>query len=208
MIDVSDSISPFLKKISRNNLQFNILIFPHLCTLIKQLIPLSNIKMFPDFRIGLFFYIDLYLPIGIYYCIRRYLFCFLNISNWTMEKKYSVLMILSFAFSLTSFISLSSQDQQEKITGTWNFTVETSAGSGSPVFVFNQETETSFTGTYKGQLGESPVKGTINGKEVKFSFTVNDNLIEYSGTREGNSMKGTVKLGSMAEGTFQATRKE
>jgi hypothetical protein len=118
------------------------------------------------------------------------------------------LFMLSAATMLSSFNSWHKSLPQEKITGTWNFTVETSAGSGSPVFVFNQETETSFTGTYKGQLGEAPVKGTINGKEVKFSFTVNDNLIEYSGTRDGNSMKGTVKLGSMAEGTFQATRKE
>jgi hypothetical protein len=98
--------------------------------------------------------------------------------------------------------------QQAKLTGTWNFSVETSAGSGSPTFVFNQETETSFTGTYKGQLGEAPVKGTINGKEVKFSFTVNDNLIEYTGTWDGNNMKGTVKLGTMAEGTFTAIKKE
>ena len=118
------------------------------------------------------------------------------------------LFMLSAATMLSSFNSWHKSLPQEKITGTWNFTVETSAGSGSPVFVFNQETETSFTGTYKGQLGEAPVKGTINGKEVKFSFTINDNLIEYSGTRDGNSMKGTVKLGSMAEGTFQATRKE
>jgi len=99
-------------------------------------------------------------------------------------------------------------DQQSKLTGTWNFSVETSAGSGSPIFVFNQETETSFSGTYKGQLGEAPVKGTINGKEVKFSFTVSDNLIEYTGTWEGNNMKGSVKLGTMAEGTFTAIKKE
>ena len=118
------------------------------------------------------------------------------------------LFMLSSATIFSSFNTWKISLPQEKITGTWNFTVETSAGSGSPVFVFNQETESSFTGTYKGQLGEAPVKGTIKGKEVKFSFTVNDNLIEYTGIRDGNSMKGTVKLGSMAEGTFQATRKE
>lgn len=118
------------------------------------------------------------------------------------------ILMLSATSLLLSFVTGEKSIPQEKISGTWNFTVETSAGSGSPVFVFNQETETSFTGTYKGQLGEAPVKGTINGKEVKFSFTVNDNLIEYTGTRDGNSMKGTVKLGSMAEGTFQATRKQ
>jgi hypothetical protein len=126
-----------------------------------------------------------------------------------MKKNILLYMLMFSATSLLlSFDTGEKNIPQEKITGTWNFTVETSAGSGSPIFVFNQETETSFTGTYKGQLGEAPVKGTINGKEVKFSFTVNDNLIEYTGTRDGNSMKGTVKLGSMAEGTFQATRKE
>ena len=126
-----------------------------------------------------------------------------------MKKNILLYMLMISATSLLfSFNTGEKSIPQEKLTGTWNFTVETSAGSGSPVFIFNQETETSFTGTYKGQLGEAPVKGTINGKEVKFSFTVNDNLIEYTGTRDGNSMKGTVKLGSMAEGTFQATRKE
>lgn len=126
-----------------------------------------------------------------------------------MKKNILLYMLMFSATSLLlSFDTGGKNIPQEKITGTWNFTVETSAGSGSPVFIFNQETETSFTGTYKGQLGEAPVKGTINGKEVKFSFTVNDNLIEYTGTRDGNSMKGTVKLGSMAEGNFQATRKE
>ena len=126
-----------------------------------------------------------------------------------MKKNMALyLFMLSAATMLASFNTWHKSLPQEKLTGTWNFTVETSAGSGSPVFIFNQETETSFTGTYKGQLGEAPVKGTINGKEVKFSFTINDNLIEYNGTRDGNSMKGTVKLGSMAEGTFQATRKE
>jgi hypothetical protein len=117
-------------------------------------------------------------------------------------------MILALSVMLICLITSFTPVQQAKLTGTWNFTVETSAGSGSPTFIFNQETETSFTGSYKGQLGEAPVKGTINGKEVKFSFTINDNLIEYSGSWDGNNMKGTVKLGSMAEGTFNATRKE
>ena len=116
--------------------------------------------------------------------------------------------IIPFLLGLTFFTSAGLFTQQSKLTGTWNFTVETSAGSGSPTFVFNQETETSFTGTYKGQLGEAPVKGTINEKEVKFSFTVSDNLIEYTGTWEGNNMKGSVKLGTMAEGTFTAIKKE
>ena len=122
-----------------------------------------------------------------------------------MKNFRPLALFLTFLFIFSSSTLFA---QQAKLTGTWNFSVETSAGSGSPTFIFNQETETSFTGTYKGQLGEAPVKGTINGKEVKFSFTVNDNLIEYTGTWDGNNMKGTVKLGTMAEGTFTAIKKE
>jgi hypothetical protein len=125
-----------------------------------------------------------------------------------MRKQFSILLISPFLILLNCIISSGTKAQQSKLTGTWNFSVETSAGSGSPIFVFNQETETSFTGTYKGQLGEAPVKGTINGKEVKFSFTVSDNLIEYTGTWEGNYIKGSVKLGTTAEGTFTAIKKE
>jgi hypothetical protein len=125
-----------------------------------------------------------------------------------MKRSNLVLLTILISTVFSSFIDVKSYTQQSKLTGTWNFSVETSAGSGNPTFIFNQETETSFTGTYKGQLGEAPVKGTINGKEVKFSFTVSDNLIEYTGTWDGNNMKGSVKLGSMGEGSFTAIKKE
>jgi hypothetical protein len=119
-----------------------------------------------------------------------------------------LLRIILLASLFSSFIEFKRPYQQAKITGTWNFAVETSGGSGNPTFIFKQDTDTAFTGTYKGQLGEAPVKGTIKGKEVKFSFTVSDNLIEYTGIWEGNNIKGSVKLGSMAEGTFSAIKKE
>ena len=91
------------------------------------------------------------------------------------------------------------------VTGTWAFTVETQAGSGSPTFVFKQDGE-NLTGTYKGQFGEAPIKGTVKGNAIKFTVKVSaqdQNIeIEYEGTVEGNSMKGKVKLGDLGEGTF------
>src|SRR3974377_348341 len=45
------------------------------------------------------------------------------------------------------------------ITGTWNFNVETDMGSGTPTMTFKQEGNV-LTGTYKGQLGEAPLRGT------------------------------------------------
>jgi hypothetical protein len=91
------------------------------------------------------------------------------------------------------------------VAGEWDFTVETQAGTGSPHFSLKQQ-GTAVTGTYKGQLGEAPVTGTVQGNELTLSFKVNaqgaDLAITYSGTVEGDTIKGKVSLGEMGEGTF------
>jgi hypothetical protein len=97
------------------------------------------------------------------------------------------------------------------VSGEWNVTVETSAGSGSPSFTFKQDGET-LTGTYKGQFGESPLTGTVKGNDIKFTIKINaqgqELTIEYSGKIESkDSMKGTVKLGELGEGTWTGKRK-
>ncbi len=115
-------------------------------------------------------------------------------------------LLLTIAFSIFSFHS--AKAQKPSVTGTWNMSVETSAGSGSPTFVLKQENDTLITGTYSGQLGEAPVKGTIKGNDIRLEFSISGNLIEYTGTIDGDTMKGKVKLGSMAEGTFTGKRKE
>jgi hypothetical protein len=97
------------------------------------------------------------------------------------------------------------------ITGDWSVTVETSGGSGNPSFTFKQDGET-LTGTYKGQFGESPLTGTVKGADIKFTIKINaqgqDLTIEYAGKIESkDSMKGTVKLGELGEGTWTGKRK-
>jgi hypothetical protein len=95
------------------------------------------------------------------------------------------------------------------VTGSWSGAVETQAGSGSPAFTFKQEGET-LTGTYKGQLGEAPLKGTVKGSDITFTIKVNaqgqDLEIVYTGKVEGNSMKGKVVLGQLGEGTWTAKK--
>jgi hypothetical protein len=91
------------------------------------------------------------------------------------------------------------------VAGEWDFTVETQAGTGTPHFSLKQD-GTNLTGTYKGQLGEAPVTGTVKGNDVTISFKVNaqgtDLAITYSGTVEGDAIKGKVSLGELGEGTF------
>jgi hypothetical protein len=91
------------------------------------------------------------------------------------------------------------------VAGEWDFTVETQAGTGTPHFSLKQD-GSNVTGTYKGQLGEAPVTGTVKGNELTINFKVNaqgtDLAITYSGTVEGDSIKGKVSLGELGEGTF------
>ena len=96
------------------------------------------------------------------------------------------------------------------VIGKWAFTVETSAGSGTPKFTFKQDGE-KLTGHYSGQLGEAELTGSVKGSAITFTFTGDaaGTAIEatYSGTVENkDSMKGKVTLGGFGEGTFTGKR--
>ena len=97
-----------------------------------------------------------------------------------------------------------------KVAGDWTLSVETPNGTRTPTASFKQEGE-NLTGTYKGALGEAPLKGTIKGNEIKFTVTVTtpngDLALDYSGTVDGDSMKGTVKFGQAGEGTWTGKKK-
>jgi hypothetical protein len=93
------------------------------------------------------------------------------------------------------------------VTGTWNFTVVLSEGSGNPVFTFKQDGE-KLTGHYQGAFGEADVTGTIKACDITFCFKIGDQPepVTYSGTVEGDSMKGKVTFGSYGGGTFTGTK--
>jgi hypothetical protein len=97
-----------------------------------------------------------------------------------------------------------------KVAGEWAITVESPQGKGTPTVVLKQDGE-ALTGTYKGRLGEVPLKGTITGNDIKFSITVNtqgqDLVIEYKGTVDGDTMKGKAKFGDFGEGDFTGSKK-
>jgi hypothetical protein len=96
------------------------------------------------------------------------------------------------------------------LNGTWLLQVETAAGGGSPTFTFTQTGDT-LEGTYEGTFGTAKVKGKVNGNKATWSFTADAQgtqlNIEYSGTVEKDTMKGTVTLGELGEGTFTGKRK-
>jgi len=102
--------------------------------------------------------------------------------------------------------------QSQNVTGDWTFAVQTDQGSGSPSISFKQDGE-SLTGTYTGLFGTAPLKGTLKGTAIEFSFESEaqgqrvDSV--YKGTVEKDEMKGTVAIaGGQLNGTFTASRKK
>lgn len=92
------------------------------------------------------------------------------------------------------------------LTGTWKLTLETQQGTANPTLTLKQEGE-ELNGTYKGRLGEAPIKGSVKGNAFKFSLKVNaqgnELQIDYDGTLEADgTIKGKAKFGDFGEGTF------
>lgn len=114
-------------------------------------------------------------------------------------------IVLAGIAMITSTSARSSAAYAQGVSGTWQLTVETQGGTGNPSVTLKQEGE-EITGTYKGRFGDAPLKGTIKGNEIQFTISINaqgqDLKIEYNGTVDGSTMKGKVKFGEMAEGTF------
>ena len=100
--------------------------------------------------------------------------------------------------------------QATNVTGEWTFNVTTDQGGGTPTITFKQDGE-KLTGKYVGQLGNADLTGTVKGNDIQFMFTIDAQgqqaPVTYKGTVEKNTMKGTLDIGGMINGTFTATKK-
>jgi len=107
--------------------------------------------------------------------------------------------------------AVAQSDAKIDVTGKWIFTVATDAGSGTPTVTLKQ-TGDSLTGHYSSQVfGEVDFKGSIKGKELKFSFATavqgQSLTVSYAGTVETpDTLQGTVEFSGLGGGTFTAKR--
>jgi len=126
-----------------------------------------------------------------------------------MSKSFKLAALTVILIAALAAVSAVAADNA-KVAGDWNLTVESPNGTGTPSATFAQDGE-NLTGTYKGRFGESPLKGTIKGNAINFTVSLStpngDLVLAYSGTVDGDSMKGTVKFGEMGEGNFSGKKK-
>jgi hypothetical protein len=128
-----------------------------------------------------------------------------------MNRFRSYLAVLALASAFGAHAAAAQSDAKIDVTGKWVFNVTTSAGNGTPNVTLKQKGD-SVTGHYSSQtLGETELKGTVKDRKITFRFPVSEQgttlTVTYTGTIETkDSMKGTVDIGGMANGTFTAKR--
>jgi hypothetical protein len=103
-------------------------------------------------------------------------------------------------------------DKPADVNGAWALEVEIpGGGTATPTVTFKQDGE-KLTGVYSSQvLGEQQITGMVKGNQVTFGFEAtfdgNKVKIEYKGTVDKDTMKGTAAFGDMGEGSFTAKKK-
>jgi len=85
-------------------------------------------------------------------------------------------------------------DEPAKVAGTWEMTVQGRRGTRTQTLTIQQD-GSSIKGTVKGERGEAPLEGSVAGSKINFTIkreTPNGSFtIEYTGTVDGDSIKGT-----------------
>jgi len=114
--------------------------------------------------------------------------------------------------TLIVFVLMCAAAFAHDISGKWTFNVETSAGSGTPSFVFKQVGE-KLTGTYNGTFGTAELTGTVKGDAIEFTFEaqVGDQKgkVTYSGKIEGSAkMSGTVDYAGLGNGSWTGAKQQ
>src|SRR5262245_57523688 len=111
--------------------------------------------------------------------------------------------LFTYLFLATSLLALSSLALAQTVAGEWNATMETPADPVNYKAIFKVDGE-KLSGTIKRSSGDAVLQGTVKGKEIKFTYTVNYNNnelpINVTGTLEGDTIKGSVDI---ANGSYQ-----
>ena len=95
------------------------------------------------------------------------------------------------------------------MTGTWAIEATHSAGTSTPTVNITQTGE-KLSGKYVGSYGESALVGSIKGTEFTFTVEIGAEQkvkVVYNGTLSGDTIKGSLTMGEMGEGTFTGKRK-
>lgn len=99
----------------------------------------------------------------------------------------------------------SANDEPANVAGTWSITARGEAGSANQTIVLKQDGN-KITGTFQGPRQSGTIEGMIDGNKIVFHVNAR-NALDYKGTVDGDSMKGTLS-GRGKSGEWTATREK
>ena len=117
-----------------------------------------------------------------------------------------VATVLFFSLVLSASIAAA---QSANVSGNWDATLTSPQGTFNIIMSLKQDGE-KLTGAVKGRNGETPIEGTLKGKDVTIKYTIkfegNDLPITLTATTDNSAMKGSADYGGFAQGDFTAKR--
>jgi hypothetical protein len=112
--------------------------------------------------------------------------------------KRNTLIVAIVLGMVAALSSAAFAEDAAKVGGTWEMTMQGRQGPVTNTLTIDQTSNT-FKGTLKTMRGETPVEGKVDGNKISFTVerdTPNGKFTqEFSGTVDGDSIKGTVKMG-------------
>ena len=125
-----------------------------------------------------------------------------------MKSKVFFIMLVMVVF-LTSISG--AQQKPADVAGEWAITISFIVGTGHHTAIIEQDGE-KLSGTYKGEILEGGLRGTVTGNNIDFSGSLRHEStgvrFHYTGTIEGDTMKGTVEMGEYWSAEWTAKRKK
>ena len=117
-----------------------------------------------------------------------------------------------FVLLMSAAVVAQEAQKAPSIAGKWVLTLVTEAFTATPALDLKQDGE-KITGTYTStQYGAFPLEGTLKGRVLEFSFTLNAEgtpvLMKFTGevAPDGKTMKGRATIEGMGEATWTAER--
>jgi hypothetical protein len=124
--------------------------------------------------------------------------------TWAWARILAAGILLMVAKAAPSY-----QTDRIDVSGTWELKVTSAEGSATPTVFLIQQGE-KITGTYTGRMGKTSLEGSLRGRDIKFvvtlKFQTETIVVTYTGTVEGDSMKGTVQFSNGGSGSWTARR--
>lgn len=113
-------------------------------------------------------------------------------------KKTIIRFAVMSLYALAFVTGVSAGEEPAKVAGKWEMSWEGPQGPMTGTLTFEQDGE-KLKGTMAGPRREAPLTGSVKGKNISFSVKREtprgEFTVEYSGTVEGDSMKGTMQMG-------------